>query len=383
MNLVQNLQAGVLVEDEERRMALVNTEICTAFGVTTPPEQLVGTDCIAAARGAARQMAEPERFVERVEEIIAAGVPVRGEEIAFADGRTFERDYIPVSSGRLEGGHMWLFRDISRRKDGEREAARLRDEAIRAARLKTEFLATMSHEIRTPMNGVLATVELLLDTALEPHQQELARLVRDASLGLLTVVDDALDLSKIEAEKLEPREVDLDVVTVAEGVGDVVLTAARRKGLAVSVYVDPRIPPRLRGDAQWLRQVLVNLAGNAVKFTDTGDVRIRAELVLQGTRLHDRALLGRGHGHRVPGVCARAAVRAVRAARLGRRPAPQRHRPRPRDLPPARAADGRRARRGERARPRLELLVHARAPAAHALAQPPPMRRPGAGSCAC
>ena len=139
---------------------------------------------------------------------------------------------------------MWLFRDISNRKDEEREAARLRDEAIRAARLKTEFLATMSHEIRTPMNGVLATVELLLDTALAPHQQELAGLVRDASLGLLTVVDDALDLSKIDAEKLEPREVDLDVATVAEGVGDVVLTAARRKGLAVSVYVDPRIPTR-------------------------------------------------------------------------------------------------------------------------------------------
>jgi PAS domain S-box-containing protein len=282
VNLVQNLQAGVLVEDEERRIALVNSELCAALGIDAPPESLVGADCVEAVRAAAGLMADPERFVERIDEVVAAGAPVRGEEVAFADGRTFERDYIPVSSGRLERGHMWLYRDISGRKDEEREAARLRDEAIRAARLKTEFLATMSHEIRTPMNGVLATVELLLDSALEPPQRELAALVRDASLGLLTVVDDALDLSKLEAEKLEPREVDLDVAAVAEGVGDVVLSAARRKGLAVSVYVDPRIPSRLRGDAQWLRQVLVNLAGNAVKFTGAGEVRIRAELVFQG-----------------------------------------------------------------------------------------------------
>jgi two-component system sensor histidine kinase/response regulator len=281
-NLVQNLQAGVLVEDEDRRIALVNSEMCAAFRIALPPEQLVGADCGEAARAAAPLMADPGRFVERIDEVVAAGVPVRGEELAFADGRTFERDYIPVSTGWLDRGHMWLYRDISSRKEREREAARLRDEAIRAARLKTEFLATMSHEIRTPMNGVLATIELLLDSALEPHQRELAALVHDASLGLLTVVNDALDLSKIEAEKLEPREVDVDLAAVTEGVADVVLSAARHKGLAVSVYVDPRIPPRLRGDAQWLRQVLVNLAGNAVKFTAAGDIRIRAELVYQG-----------------------------------------------------------------------------------------------------
>src|SRR3954447_139824 len=281
-NLVQNLQAGVLVEDEERRIAVVNSEMCAAFAIGAAPESMVGTACRHAFRAAAKLMADPDGFVRRIDEVVEAGAPVRAEEIAFADGRTFERDYIPVSSGRAEGGHMWLYRDVSRRKGEEREAARLRDEAIRAARLKTEFLATMSHEIRTPNNGVLATVEMLLDTALEAHQRELAELVREASAGLLTVVDDALDLSRIEAEKLEPRVVDLDVAAVVEGVGDVVLSAARRKGLALSVYADPRIPPRLRGDAQWLRQILVNLAGNAVKFTPAGDLRISAELMLQG-----------------------------------------------------------------------------------------------------
>ena len=278
-NLVQNLQAGVLVEDEARRIAVVNSDLCAGVrrSMLRPP-RCSGGDCVEAAIAAAPLMAEPERFVPRIEELIAAREPVRGEEVAFADGRTFERDYIPISSGRLDRGHLWIYRDISRRKEDEREAGRLRDEAIRASRLKSEFLATMSHEVRTPMHGVLATVELLLDTRLEPHQRDLAGLIRDASHGLLSVVNDALDLSKIEAEKLEARDVELDLTAVAEGVGDVVLSAARRKGLALTVYADPLIPSRLRGDPQWLRQVLVNLAGNAVKFTDRGEVAIRAEL---------------------------------------------------------------------------------------------------------
>jgi PAS domain S-box-containing protein len=278
-NLVQNLHAGVLVEDGSRRIAVVNSDLCRAFGIEAGPEFLLGSDCAAAARAAAPLMAEPDRFVARIEELITAGRPVHGEEVAFADGRTFERDYIPIASGRLDRGHLWIYRDISRRKEEAREAARLRDEAIRASRLKSEFLATMSHEIRTPMSGVIATLELLLDTELEPHQRDLAGLVRDATYGLLGVLNDALDLSRLEAEKLEPRADELDVAAVAEGVGDVVLSAARRKGLGLSVYVDPAIPQRLRGDAQWLRQVLVNLAGNAVKFTGNGEVRIRASLL--------------------------------------------------------------------------------------------------------
>jgi PAS domain S-box-containing protein len=277
-NLVQNLQAGVLVEDGARRIAVVNADMCRAFSIRADPKALVGADCAAAARAAAPLMAEPDRFVQRIEEVIAAGMPVRGEEVAFADGRTFERDYIPIASGRLERSHLWIYRDISRRKEAEREAARVRDEAIRSSRLKSEFLATMSHEIRTPMSGALLTLELLLDTALAPHQRDLAGIARDSAEGLLAVVNDALDLSKIEAEKLAPRDAELDVAQVAEGVADVVLSEARRKGLGLTVFVDPAIPEQLRGDPQWLRQVLVNLAGNAVKFTERGDVEIRATL---------------------------------------------------------------------------------------------------------
>src|SRR3954471_19996374 len=277
-NLVQNLQSGVLVEDEERRIALVNTDFCAIFGVKAPPDELVGGDCAAAAERLKRMPADPGTFTPRIDELIAGRVPVTGEEISFADGRTFERDYIPITVDGANRGHLWLYRDISERKAAERELARARDEAIRASRLKSDFLATMSHEIRTPMNAVIGTIELLRETSLSGDQRELAAVVRDSAYGLLSLIDDALDLSKIEAEKLEPKEVEFELTAVVEGVADVLLSSARNKGLWLTSYVDPRANATLAGDAQWLRQVLINLLGNAVKFTDAGEVHVRADL---------------------------------------------------------------------------------------------------------
>ena len=280
-NLVQNLKSGVLVEDENRCVALVNEDFCAIFGVDAAPATLVGRDCARTAQLLKDRLAEPDHFTARIEELIAAREPVTREEVAFADGRTFERDYIPITADGTDRGHLWLYRDISERKAAERDVAGARDAAIRASRLKSDFLATMSHEIRTPMNGVLGTIELLLDTTLSPDQRELAGVVRESAYGLLSLIDDALDLSKIEAEKLEPKPVDFELATVVESVADVLLSSARRKNVWLTSFVDPRASARLRGDAQWVRQVLVNLLGNAVKFTDHGEVHVRADLVAQ------------------------------------------------------------------------------------------------------
>src|SRR3954469_8834305 len=277
-NLVQNLRSGVLVTDKERRVVLVNADFCTIFGVEPPPNVLAGADSEAMANRLKDRVADPDAFTARIDELIAAREPVTGEELAFADGRTFERDYIPIAENGETGGNLGLYRDISERKAAEREVSRARDEAIRASRVKSDFLATMSHEIRTPMNAVIGTIDLLLETTLSPDQRELAAVVKDSAYGLLSLIDDALDLSKIEAEKLEPKEVEFELVAVVEGVADVLLSSARRKDLWLTSYVDPRAGARLRGDAQWLRQVLVNLLGNAVKFTEHGEVHVRAEL---------------------------------------------------------------------------------------------------------
>jgi CheY-like chemotaxis protein len=145
-------------------------------------------------------------------------------------------------------------------------------------RAEPDFLAMLSHEVRTPLTGVLGSIELLLDTGLSPEQHELATVARDSARTLMTIVDDVLDLSRSDAEDPAPRSLDLELADVVEGVADLLEPAARRKGLCLTAYVDPRASGTLRGDPGRLRQVLLNLAANAVKFTGAGEVAIRADL---------------------------------------------------------------------------------------------------------
>ena len=169
-------------------------------------------------------------------------------------------------------GYEAVARDITAGKHMEWELAQARDAAVESARAKTEFLANVSHEIRTPLNGVLGMTNLLLGTAVTPEQREYAEAIRSSGQSLLSVVNDVLDLARVESGKLTIESLDFDLDDLVETVTDVFAARAAAKRLKFRTHIAPEVPRFVRGDSYRINQVLLNLVGNAVKFTDSGEV---------------------------------------------------------------------------------------------------------------
>ena len=214
------------------------------------------------------------------------GTHVDDEVLWRRDGTNFSAEYWshPMHRSGKVIGTVVTFLNITERKRAEQVLREARAAAEAANLAKSQFLANMSHEIRTPMNGVIGVAGLLLDTPLTPEQRQYAEIVRSSGEALLAVINDILDFAKIEARKLTLDTADFDLRTVLEDAAAVLAIKASEKALELTCELKPGTPWLLRGDPGRLRQVLVNLLGNAVKFTAQGDVAIRVRSEAEGER---------------------------------------------------------------------------------------------------
>jgi PAS domain S-box-containing protein len=213
--------------------------------------------------------------------IIATGRPVINKEESGVQAITNQKIWVLTSkvplisySGKILGV-VGVSRDITQRKMFEEKLELAKQQAEDASRFKSEFLANMSHEIRTPMNAIIGMTELALDTVLNVEQREYLRIIESSAEGLLGIINDILDFSKIEAGQMELESIPFNLSKSVEEVGDILSLRAHNKGLELVCYIEPGLPETVIGDPTRLRQILINLGGNAIKFTRKGEIAIK------------------------------------------------------------------------------------------------------------
>jgi PAS domain S-box-containing protein len=261
----------LFVRRSDLRIVEANKPACARYGYTF--EELTHLSALDLSDPADRERARAD-----FERVHTFDTLLRTNHVA-KDGAVFPVE-MSIHDAKWHGEDVVLcvVRDIEERLLATLATERAFKQALESSRFKSEFVATMSHEIRTPMNGVIGTTELLLRTELTRQQRDYALTIRESGEALLRVINDILDFSKMEAGKMEIESADFHVVRLVESVASLLTPQAHKKFLSLMTFIDPALPQHVVGDADRLRQVLLNLAGNAIKFTEAGSVLIAATI---------------------------------------------------------------------------------------------------------
>jgi len=268
-SLISNSPVAIVVLDNNERIVSSNPAFERLYGYSS--KEILGAD-LDSLITTDETREEASRYSQQVmTEAVHAISKRKRKDGSLVDVELFG---VPVIVAGEKAGAFAMYHDIS-------ETTRARQVAEEASRAKSEFLANMSHEIRTPMNGVIGMLELALDTQLTSEQRDYLQISLQSAEALLTLLNDILDFSKIEAKKLELEKISFNLRTTVEDVAYTLAKRAEDKGLELACLIHPDLATDLRGDPSRIRQVIINLVGNAIKFTQQGEIVIRAEATAQ------------------------------------------------------------------------------------------------------
>ncbi|MGB2624292.1 MAG: response regulator [Candidatus Acidiferrum sp.] len=275
--LIDNVPDFMYVKDLDCKFLVANVSVARQMGAKTPEELIGKSDFDYYSPELAAKFYEDEQRVIRSGQAEInreeTGLDVQGNVSQVMTTQVPLRD----RNGRVTG-LAGVGRDITHLKKAQEEMQKAREAAEAASRAKSEFLANMSHEIRTPLNGVMGMTDLALETELTPEQREYLETVKISGDSLLTVINDILDFSKIEAGKIDLEAIDFDLRDSLESTLKTLALRADEKGLELLCEVAPEVPEIVRGDSTRLRQIVINLVGNAIKFTDKGEIAVKVQV---------------------------------------------------------------------------------------------------------
>ncbi|MAA71210.1 MAG: hypothetical protein CL679_05710 [Bermanella sp.] len=275
-SILESTDNGILVTDANSKILRYNQRFLELWNI--PDELVHHKDEDTLLEYVTHQLMDPNEFLDSVEYYNLNITMKVDDTVLFLDGREIERTSLPMYLEDVAVGRVWSFRDITSRKKTEAELISAKRAAEESVRLKSEFLASMSHEIRTLMNGILGMLGVLMRSELDDVQTRHAHLARSSAESLLTIINDILDFSKIDSGHLELESLNFNILDQIKDLSDIITPKALEKNIELILDTGSINNPMVKGDPGRFRQILLNLVGNAIKFTDSGEILIRATL---------------------------------------------------------------------------------------------------------